>query len=131
MVEVEWTNSDKNILQWRFTVPWTWSEFFTTQAQANAMMDEVPGTVDHIFATANIQTLPANAIMNLRQVIANKHERNGLVVLVGARTLVVSLLTIIVNAVPGLNLDLRYVKTEEEALELIHEAQAQRVQTAG
>jgi hypothetical protein len=130
MIDVEWTNADKNILRWRFTVPWTWDEFFTTQVQANAMIDEVPGKVDHIFDTLNVQSLPANAIVNLRQVISRRHARNGVIVLVGARTTVMSMLTIIINAIPGLTLNLHYVKTEAEALQVIGAAQAERSQEA-
>jgi hypothetical protein len=128
VIDVEWTNAEKNTLRWRFTAPWTWDEFFKTQVLANGMIDEVPGKVDHIFETSNIQSLPANAILNLRQVIANRHKRNGVIVLVGAHTLVMSVLTIITNAIPGLMLNLQYVKTEAQALELIRAAQEQRSQ---
>lgn len=126
MIEVSWANPEKTIIDWRFATPWTWAQFDAALAEANSMTDEVDYVVDNLIHTSKEQVMPPNAIVNLRKLIANRHDRSGIFVVIRARTIVSSLLSIIMMAVPGLTSVFYFAKNEAEAMEMIAEAQASR-----
>lgn len=126
MVEVEWANAEHNIIRWRFSQPWTWDEFYSAKNQVDTMIDSVVGTVDSIFVTSNTQLLPPNATIHLRNIIAARHKRHNLIVIVGANRFLSTILTVMTRWVPGLDIQLRYATSVSDAFSLIQESRQKR-----
>lgn len=115
MVTVEWANAEKNVIRWRFVQPWTWEEFYIAQKQVHVMIDSVDGLVDCMFIPGKPLMIPPNPTIHLRKIIAQRHRRLNLVILVGANRFLSALLQIMVRWVPGFELQLRYVLSEQKA----------------
>ena len=126
MVEVYWANPEKNILLWIFPPRWTWTEFFTAKKQADAMIDNVEGIVDSIFLVPKELIIPSNAIPNLRSLIANRHKRHDLVIVVGSTSFLTALLNLILQNVPNAKHQFRFVQDQAEAYRVIEENQQRR-----
>lgn len=126
MIKVEWANSEKNIVIWTFLLNWTWDDFHDAKRQVDAMIDDVEGIVDSIFLTTNVQHIPANAVSNFGTIAKKRHQRHDLIVVVGSRSFIKSLVNVTFALVPGLRRQIYFVTTIDEAYEIIGKAQRQR-----
>ena len=128
MIEVTWANAEKNIVLWKFPSQWMWHDFFAALKDADAMIDGVEGIVDSIFLTPQDQVIPQGGIRNFKLILARRHARHGLIILVDAQTLLVSLLGIVLKLIPNARPQMHFVQSEAEAYALIAAAQQQRLQ---
>lgn len=130
MIEVRWSNDEKHTVIWKFSVPWNWNEFYAAQKQVDAMIDSVDGLVDSIFIVTLAQRLPAGGPTHLRKIIAQRHKRHDMIVMVGTNSFLTSILRVITLVLPGFKRQLNYVTSIEEAEALLKDVRARR-QTAG
>lgn len=126
MIQVEWAKPESHILRWHFDWPWTWQEFCSVLAEANRMIDEVSGIADSIILASGRPIMPANTLSNLPVIAKERHPRHDLIVVVGSSSFTNELLRLSVQFIPGIQRQLHYVHSEDEALALIHLAQQQR-----
>jgi hypothetical protein len=128
VINVEWDNYEKTIIIWTFSSPWTWVEFWDTKNEVHAMIESVSHFVDIIVLTSVEQNLPPNAISNIRGIFRNRHERGGLMVVVGAKKFLSIIVNLIVKFLPNADAQLQFADTREKAYDLIAEIKARRLE---
>ena len=126
MIEVGWDNTEKNIIIWTFSAPWTWDEFYDIQSKQHSMIDEVTGIVDSIFITSTEQNIPFSAFTHLREIMAKSHDRDGIFVVVGARPFLATLLNIVAQMLPNFTSRIILVGDKAEAYRLIAKVRESR-----
>jgi hypothetical protein len=126
MIQVQWANPEKTIVLWEFTSQWTWNDFFAAKKEVDVMIDSIEGIVDSIFLTSADQKIPSNAIANFRSIIAKRHHRHDLIVLVGSKKFLTSLLQTVINFMPGIHHQIHFVNSQVEAYNVIEQAQQRR-----
>lgn len=127
MIVVEWANTEKNIVIWRFPSQWSWDDFYAAKKEVDIMIDGVEGIVDSIFLTSKEQKIPSGAIAHLKNIITQRHERHEMIILVGSKMFLSALLNLILKFVPSVQTQLHYVITDAEAYAIIEEAQQRRI----
>jgi hypothetical protein len=119
MIQVEWGNSEKTVVLWRFSYPWAWTEFYAAKAAVDAMIDSVSGMVDSIFLTSEEQRIPKDAIIHFRNIIGQQHPRSHRIVVVGAKPRLAMLVNVILSLIPKARDQFRYVTSLDEAYALL------------
>lgn len=83
-IYVEWDNVDKTIIRYIFEGAWTWYDFRAAIAVADRLLDTVTHTADVILDVTNGQGgVPANALINMHEILDNIHPRLGRVIFTG------------------------------------------------
>ena len=102
MIAVEWSLEEPNVVIWKFTTPWTFNEFHAAKERVDAMIDGVEGLVDSIFLTTAEQRIPPSAVAHLRKIIEHQHKRHRYIVVVGAKSFLVTIIGIINQLFPNI-----------------------------
>lgn len=119
MINVQWSKIEKNVIIWKFNPPWTFEDFDAARAESYAMIDSAEGNVDIIFLTSEAQYIPPGTIAYLRKNVIHHHPRHGYIVVVGAKTHLMTLLNCLTELVPGFANYLRFARTQTEAYVVI------------
>lgn len=120
MIDLNWGDTQHNILIWTFSSPWSFEEFYGAKREAEVMIDSVEGWVDSIMFVAGGLTFPPAALWHLRKIVAHKHPRHRYVVLIGAKTLVPAILNVLAESIPGFGAQYHFATTQHEAIKLIN-----------
>lgn len=128
MIEVTWSDTQDNVVLWKFPLIWTWQEFFAAKAEVDAMIDGVEGIADSIFLIHTERRLPEGGIRNLKRIVAERHARHDVIVIVGPTMFLTSLLSVILKIVPGAQDQLHYAQSIDEAYAIIENRRQKRRQ---
>ena len=120
-VQIYWDNDDKTIVRLDFRDSWTWDEAEAAVAKNTRMLDSVDHTVHAILDMSQSVDAPPLALTHTRNLIAKRHPRSGITVLVGANDVLSTFWKVFVQAYGRLVRADRYgfAQTAEEARQLI------------
>ncbi len=91
-VLVDWDDSEKTILRYRFEGHWTWDELYVTYERGVSLNNSVPHRVDTLADLTQSKGLPGNAAAQFRKLTTLPQSNTGLIVIVGGGALITALL---------------------------------------
>lgn len=122
-IEVNWYNSEKNIISEEYSADWTWEEFYELPKIVPPMMNEVEHVVHIVANFGNNLALPrGNAMLHARNVLESFPDNWGLLIMITQSGLINAFSNLFLKMFPSLGGNkIKLVKSMEEALILISE----------
>ncbi len=112
-----WDNTDKTIMYVGVIGRWTWDEMYNASQVSYAMIDSVKHEVCVIIDFSQSISMPKNAMTHARNMIGQRHPRNGMAVFVGVNPIFVSMWQLFVRiyAIFSREQDYVFAKSLDEA----------------
>lgn len=130
-VTVEWDNPEQTIIHYDLGSNWTWEELRKVMLETWPLITERKVIVDG-YMTSQHQHMPPNAMMHLRTITQSRPLNTGVMVLVGANSMMKNMITTFMNIYNNMfqrETPLAFAETVEEAREIIRQKKAARVGT--
>ncbi len=132
MIELDWDDSQKTTIRYTFVDPWTWDEYYATNARRDALLSEVSHVVDLILDFRQGKYMPSQAIHHIRRAMAWENTQRGIIVIVGVHSMLQALGSVLITLSPQLASKApRPAKDLEQARKIIAETrQKHEINTA-
>ena len=116
-----WDNPDKDVIRYILVTPWEWEQFHQVLDDTRAEIRTFPHRVDVIVDMRESHKLPPDSMANLRLVASRRPPNAGIIVAVGAGSLVLNLYKAFqkVYAAIDRKLSIHFTATLEEAREIV------------
>ncbi len=127
-VSYEWDNPEQTTVHYHMDKQWTWEELRQAMIEAWPQIEQ-RGVIVDSYITSERQHLPPNTMPHLRAMTQNRPANTGLMVLVGTNNFVKTMITTFMNVysqVLSRETPLAFVDTQDQARELIKQAQMKR-----
>lgn len=115
-ITVSWHDEMKTTILRQMEGSWTWEEFHTSQSTINAMLKEVPHTVDQIIDTRKSSSIPPSALTHFRSANKNVPANAGLRVVIGTNAFYQMMFKILGNVFPNVTQNVIVVADMDAAL---------------
>jgi hypothetical protein len=119
-VEVKWGDEAQTVLEYSFTDPWRWDDFYLCSDQARQMLADVDGTITVIIDLCKSRGLPPGAMTHFRRLGRDDPQRSR-VILVGMNSFIRTFSNILMRFYPKAAEKVRFVATLDEAYAVIAE----------
>ncbi|MBI1279642.1 MAG: hypothetical protein GC179_16055 [Anaerolineaceae bacterium] len=131
MIELDWDDAEKTIICYTFFDPWTWDEYYATNPKRDTMFAETNQVIDIILDFRKGSHLPPQAMTHIRKVGSWDSPKRGVVIVLGANSML-QLLANIMNSLFPLSVlkTPRPARDMQDALRLISEIRVKREQKA-
>jgi hypothetical protein len=127
MVELDWDDSNKTTLRYTFIDPWTWDEYYATNARRDTFLSEVSHIVDLILDFRRGKYMPSQAIHHIRRAMAWESPQRGIIVIVGVHSMLQALGSVLITLSPQTASKApRPAKDLEQAQKIIAETRQKR-----
>lgn len=129
-VTVAWANDEQTVVLCRYLEDgWTQEDSFAALAQQRALIESSSApVVDVLVEGTNIRWMPAGAsfIKGMKTIVELRHQRQGVTIFIGAQGILASILTITMSLIDPKRREYHFVKTMDEAYELLEQIKATR-----
>jgi hypothetical protein len=119
---VRWDDDEHLNIHWTFAFPWMWNDLLgVIELEIFPMIDPVPYIVHHIVDISD-SGLPRDTLYNMRRIashIRTNPRGKGMVVFIGANTIIRGLATVFIRLYPHLSNETHFVDSLEAARTLI------------
>lgn len=116
-ITIEWDNSEKTVLRYRFIDNWTWDEYLEELKKGRAMMVSVSHYVCILNDFTEMKRLPPNFITLARSVINSRPENTGLAIFVSTDSFFKIMHSVLKKIIPEVPTSYLLVTNEAEAYE--------------
>jgi hypothetical protein len=117
-VQVKWADEAQTVLEYTFSDPWGWEDYYNSIDKAQQLMDGVSGKVTSIIDLSKSKGLPPGAMTHLRRV-GRENPNQGTVILVGMNLFIRTFANVLMRFYPKAAEKARLVATLEEAYTVI------------
>jgi hypothetical protein len=93
-ISVTWDDEEHSVIRFDYQGAWTWNELYDAVRESHLLLDTVNHTVDSIIDLEHSSLLPEHALSRAQNVVKMAHPNQGMTIVVGANTLVRTLLDI-------------------------------------
>jgi hypothetical protein len=118
-VTVSWYDPKQEIVLYVFEGHWTWDELYAAYNQAIVMEKSAPYRVDVVLDLLKSKSVPANALLHVKNISNKQPENLGLTVIVTPNAFVRALYNAGTQFYKGIAHYFRVVPTVAEALQMI------------
>ncbi len=118
-VSADWQDEKHDIVFYNFEGAWTWDEMYRAYTKAIALEKSVPYRVDVILDLRRSKSIPANALLHVKNISDKQPENLGLTVVVTPNGFVRALYNAGVAFYKGIGHYFRVTPTMEEAAQMI------------
>lgn len=125
-ITVSWHDEEKSVILRQMQGNWTWDDFHISQSNINAMLKEVPHTVDQIIDTRESRSIPSNAITHFRSANKNVPANSGLRAVIGTNAFYRMMFKVLGSAFPKVVENVVFVADMNEALAALEEKRRKR-----
>lgn len=126
-IKVAWYDAGKTIILREQGKPIEWNAVHAARREAQHMLDQVDHTVDFIVRIEH-QSVPKNAIPNIRKVVACRHPNKGVIIVVNLSSFMQQLFAIVGRLERQTTLDWYFADTIKEAESLLAKLRQRRTE---
>jgi hypothetical protein len=127
MIQLDWDDDQQTIIRYRFLHPWTWAEYYATDAQRDEMFNTSDQIIDIILDFSEGKHIPDEAMTHLPKVASWDSPKRGVIIVIGVNRMLQTLANIMISVYPQAATKApRPAKDLEDARRMIEEIRRRR-----